>query len=265
MKSSLAAESTRCDRILDAAEAAFAEMGFAGASLRHIVQEAKVNLATVYYYFGSKAGLMEAVLKRRFGPMRAEHLRLLAQFHQATPDRPLPISKILEAMLLPPLRLATAESARRQAITRLMGRILTEPDPQTQEILRRQRAPVRGAFLQALEDTLPGVEPSALQRRMELVWGALAFLLLHPERLAVEAAGPGAALKFENLLAEMIHFFLPGFSAPTEPADAPAEGPQSAATHKLNNSIPPAEKRRVGKALILHRRTPHSRRAVARR
>ena len=67
-------------RILDAAEGAIAEEGFAGASLRDIVREAQVNLATVYYYYGSKIGLMEAVLKRRFGPLREEHLALLREF-----------------------------------------------------------------------------------------------------------------------------------------------------------------------------------------
>ena len=67
-------------RILDAAENALAEFGFAGAFLRDIVSEAKVNLATVYYYFGSKRGLMEAVVKRRFGPLREEHLALLRAF-----------------------------------------------------------------------------------------------------------------------------------------------------------------------------------------
>ena len=49
---------------------------------------------------------MEAVLKRRFGPLREEHLALLRQFETAAKGRPLPVEKILEAMLLPPLRLA---------------------------------------------------------------------------------------------------------------------------------------------------------------
>jgi len=105
-------EQDRQTRILDAAENAIAELGFAGASLRHIVREARVNLATVYYYFGSKRGLMEAVLKRRFGPLRQAHLALLRQFEQAAKGRPLPVEKILEAMLLPPLRLAATAPAK---------------------------------------------------------------------------------------------------------------------------------------------------------
>ena len=42
------AKQTKCDprtRILDAAEDAIGELGFAGASLRHIALEARVNLA----------------------------------------------------------------------------------------------------------------------------------------------------------------------------------------------------------------------------
>ena len=77
-------------RILDAAESAIAEFGFAGASLRHIAAAARVNLATVYYYFRSKRGLMEAVLTRRFAPLRQEHLGALREAEAAAKGRPLP-------------------------------------------------------------------------------------------------------------------------------------------------------------------------------
>src|ERR1039458_9777621 len=139
-------EQDRQTRILDAAENAIADLGFAGASLRNIVLEARVNLATVYYYFGSKRGLMEAVLKRRFGPLRQEHLALLRQFEEAAKGRPLTVEKILEAMLLPPLRLAAKAPAKQQAVTRLIGRIVTEPNPQIQHVLSSQRVEVRTAF-----------------------------------------------------------------------------------------------------------------------
>ena len=62
-----------------------------------------MNLATVYYYFGSKRGLMEAVLKRRLGPLRQEHLALLRQLEEAAGGRPLTVEKILEAMLRAPV------------------------------------------------------------------------------------------------------------------------------------------------------------------
>src|SRR5437899_9795035 len=109
-------EASRRIRILEAAEHAFAEFGFAGASLRHIVREEKVNLATVYYYVGSKNGLMDAVLKRRFGALRQENLDRLRGLQRATNGRPLSVESILEALVVPPLKLATIGSVRQQAV-----------------------------------------------------------------------------------------------------------------------------------------------------
>jgi AcrR family transcriptional regulator len=206
-------EQDRQTRILDAAENAIAELGFAGASLRHIVLEARVNLATVYYYFDSKRGLMEAVLKRRFGPLRQAHLALLRQFEQAAKGRPLTVERILEAMLLPPVRLMATASAKHQAVTRLIGRIVTEPNPQTQEMLTSQRAEVRVAFLEALRRTLPRAPLPDLLWRMEFVWGALAFILCNPRKIKIESRGACNPADADKLLAEMIQFFSPGFHA----------------------------------------------------
>ena len=206
-------EPDRQTRILDAAENAIAESGFAGASLRDIVLEARVNLATVYYYFGSKVGLMEAVLKRRFGPLRQEHLALLREFEIAAKGRPLPVEKILEAMLLPPLRLAAKTTAKHQAVTRLIGRIVAEPNPQIQEVLSSQRAGVRTAFLKALQRSLPRAPLPVLQWRVEFVWGALAFALCNHRKIEIETHGACDLRKTDEVLAEMIRFFSPGFRA----------------------------------------------------
>jgi AcrR family transcriptional regulator len=207
------AEQDRQTRILDAAENAIAELGFAGASLRHIVLEAQVNLATVYYYFGSKRGLMEAVLKRRFGPLRQEHLALLQHFEQAAGGRPLKVEKILEAMLLPPLRLMATASDKHHAVTRLIGRIVAEPNTETQEMVRSQRAALRAAFLTALQRSLPRAPVPALVWRLEFVWGALAFILCNPRRIEIETHGACNPADTDNLLAEMIRCFSPGFQA----------------------------------------------------
>lgn len=53
-------------RILDAAEDAFADAGIAGARVNAIADAAGVNKAMLYYYFGSKEELYVAVLERMF-------------------------------------------------------------------------------------------------------------------------------------------------------------------------------------------------------
>ncbi|MEI8028430.1 MAG: CerR family C-terminal domain-containing protein [Comamonadaceae bacterium] len=65
--SSSAAKPLRIDgfearnRLLDAALTLFAEKGFAKTSTREIAQASQVNIASISYYFGDKAGLYRAV------------------------------------------------------------------------------------------------------------------------------------------------------------------------------------------------------------
>jgi AcrR family transcriptional regulator len=54
------------DRLLDTAEADFAEKGFHGTTLRQIAKRAKCNVALISYHFGGKAGLYDAILVRHF-------------------------------------------------------------------------------------------------------------------------------------------------------------------------------------------------------
>ncbi len=49
------------NRLLDAAMALFAEKGFAKTSTREIALAAQINIASISYYFGDKAGLYKAV------------------------------------------------------------------------------------------------------------------------------------------------------------------------------------------------------------
>lgn len=56
--------------ILFVAERLFANEGFDGTSIRAIAKEAKINIAMVSYYFGSKEKLLEAIVIYRIEGMR---------------------------------------------------------------------------------------------------------------------------------------------------------------------------------------------------
>lgn len=73
----LASENLR-EQLLDAAEARFAEQGYAATSLRSLAEEVGVNPALLHYYFGSKRELMLAVLHRALEPL-AEAMAALRQ------------------------------------------------------------------------------------------------------------------------------------------------------------------------------------------
>lgn len=59
------------ERILDAAEALFAEHGFAGTSLRDVASAVGIRTPSLYNHFESKDALYAAVLERVIGPVMA--------------------------------------------------------------------------------------------------------------------------------------------------------------------------------------------------
>jgi AcrR family transcriptional regulator len=65
------------NRILDVAEALFAEHGVQGTSIRTITDQAGVNVAAVNYHFGSKDKLVFEVVRRRFQSLEQERANAL--------------------------------------------------------------------------------------------------------------------------------------------------------------------------------------------
>jgi AcrR family transcriptional regulator len=198
-------------RILDAAERAFADAGFEGASMRQIVHDAKVNLATVYYHFESKEGLMVAVLKRRFDPIKVHQLEVLRRDAEQAPGKPVDLEAILRALISPFLGWAKSPNSIE---IRLLGRMMTEPNLQIQELLRSQYADVRSAFLEEFKRALPELPTVALLWRMEFAWGTLAALLCNPDKVRQRTEGQCDPANSSQLLAHFVPFLAAGFRIP---------------------------------------------------
>lgn len=211
----------RKDRLLDSAELAFANSGFDGASMREIVQDAGVNLATAYYYFESKEGLMLAVLKRRFDPLKEQQRELLRQNSLETPGA---LESILHALVAPVLGLTKSANGIE---LRLIGRMMTEPSQQIQELLCGQYDDVRNAFLEAFKRALPGIPLPDLFWRIECTWGALAALLCNPAKIKQRTEGCCDPTDTDQLLAHLVPFFAAGFRAPAVTAPPVPSVPDS--------------------------------------
>lgn len=81
----MAAVTTR-DRLLDVAEERFARSGIAAVTTREIVEAAQQrNTSAVSYHFGSREGLLAAILARRGAPIDAERGVLRSRLDPATP------------------------------------------------------------------------------------------------------------------------------------------------------------------------------------
>ncbi|AWA31450.1 TetR family transcriptional regulator [Flavobacterium magnum] len=66
-------------RILQVAEQLFAEKGFDGTSIRNIAREAKINIAMVSYYFGSKEKMLEALIISRISDLKIQLENLIRE------------------------------------------------------------------------------------------------------------------------------------------------------------------------------------------
>src|SRR5208337_3192368 len=110
------------DKILDTAERLFGGQGYAGTSLRQIIAAAGVNLAAVHYHFGSKEELLDHLIARKVAPVNAERLALLDCYEAQSGAAAVPVEKLLEAFLEPPI----ARIKKDPDFAKLMGRLYGE-------------------------------------------------------------------------------------------------------------------------------------------
>lgn len=82
-------DQTTESRLLLAAERLFAEHGVDGVSLRAVMAEAGTNVASVHYHFGSKAGLLDAVVRSRIDTVAFGRDALVAKLGNNTSPRAL--------------------------------------------------------------------------------------------------------------------------------------------------------------------------------
>ena len=204
-------------RLLDAAEALFAEQGFAETSLRAITTQAKANLAAVHYHFGSKDELLRAVFARRLKALNAERLARLMALE--TGGGLVTVEAVLAAFIEPSLRLRRA-GVQGERFTRLLGLAQVEASKALRDFLRDQYTPVVERFQRTLSRLLPELPPEEIHWRLCFTVGALSFTY---------AGVPSPRLLFANrefgsglwLQRQLIRFLAAGLRAP--PVEEKAE------------------------------------------
>lgn len=109
------------EKLLDAAEALFADGGYHGVPVRDITSAAGVRLAAINDHFGSKEQLFAAVITRRAGVINDDRQKLLAAL-PAKAGRKAMLLKIVEAFALP-LLLRSQENEGWQNYMRLVAQL----------------------------------------------------------------------------------------------------------------------------------------------
>lgn len=197
-------------RILDAAEKLFATQGFEATSLRQITAAARVNLAAVNYYFGTKDQLIRAVLSRRITAINEKRLQMLEAAEAASPGGAPSLSTVLEAFYAPALELLRLPGCHFQP---LLGRVFSEPGP-VREYFLDEMAPVVARFGTALRRILPYLPEQEYFWRMHFTAAILAFTMAGSHVLHRLSGGRCELSSVREITARMVNFAAAGLRAP---------------------------------------------------
>jgi AcrR family transcriptional regulator len=203
---------TTPERILDAAEALFADHGFAATSMRRITADAGVNLAAVNYHFGSKDALIHEVFARRLGPLNRERLDLLGSAEQHAGGEPVEIEQIVEAFVGPALRLKLAPGG--ETFVRLLGHTLSQRDERVLKLFTGEFREVVGRFVAALGRSLPQLAREEIFWRLLFMVGSMAHTLALADRLPAIVGEPSLETGVESTLRRLVPFLTAGLLAP---------------------------------------------------
>jgi len=200
------------DRILDVAEALFADHGFAATSLRDITHDAGVNIAAVNYHFGSKDSLLAAVLERRIGPVNRQRLIMLDEAEAAAGEAGATIDALARALLSPPFRQCLVGERGPVKFQQLAGRIHAEPHAHARAILLAQFGEITRRFVPAFRKALPHLSEDEAGWRLLFVVGAMAHTMMSPHMF--ELCGGRQPDDSEELLEALVQFVVAGLKAP---------------------------------------------------
>jgi len=201
------------ERILEVAERLFAEHGMSGVGLRAISGEAKVNLASIAYHFGSKDGLLEALFAQRAAPIAEERLRLLAACYEKAKKPKL--EDILDAFLRPALVLGVEPRFGGPAFVKLRARLATEPEALSRKILAKAFDLSSRKFIDAIAAALRDLPRAEVEWRFHFMLGAMFYTMADSGRIQALTKGRVDPGDVGRALRHMIPFLAAGFrSAP---------------------------------------------------
>lgn len=185
-------------RLIDVAEELFATQGIASVSLRTVGQRAgQKNNSAAQYHFGSKVGLVNAIIDSRSAVVEQRRRQLL---DEATTPADLPA---LVSLMVIPLAESIDDTTRSPFYLRFLANAVH--DPALREAWLDDPRPSQSTLRQVQRDIgrlLPGIPRKVFERRLD--WSArisLRILADHEElRHAGHPSAPDTALVVRELV-----------------------------------------------------------------
>ena len=201
------------ERILNAAERLFGELGYDAASLRTITAEAGANIAAVNYHFKSKQELLRAVLARRIRPLNDQRLAQLDAYDRDRAGAPR-VEELVRILLAPLMVMGAGSGAEAAGLKMLFGRMYSEPSRNIHRVFFQEMKEVVRRFAAAFQRAMPCLSPVEIHWRIHFVIGATAHTLAGANLLETMSGGLCDPHDLQGAMERLIAFTVGGLKAP---------------------------------------------------
>ena len=185
------------DKILEAGREIFAQLGYAGTSLKMISQKADVTTALITYYFGSKQKLHEEIYMQTAGQIGAMRLARLSEVLRSGAS----VEKVVSAFFEPLLEVIATPQGR--AFLPFQWRVDGEEQELSFSLRQKAYDESTHAYARALEALLPDASPQECYARLAALVGAANYAISGRHRLDTLLAGVSAADGSDLMLREL--------------------------------------------------------------
>jgi AcrR family transcriptional regulator len=193
-------------RLIEAAQALFAQRGYNGVSVRDIATAAGVNSASIGYYFGGKENLLAEIYRISCEPMKAERRRLFAELDEAGSND---VQALVAAFVGPALSIDASGS-----FLRIRTLLSAENAEIFNELTAANFDETSLEFIARLERALPHLTREQVLWRYHFLLGTIYYSATGPQRIAALSGGSCDPRNSAVLLAHLLPFLTAGLLAP---------------------------------------------------
>ncbi|MBO6900117.1 MAG: TetR family transcriptional regulator [Rhizobiaceae bacterium] len=173
-------------RILQAAEAEFADHGFDGVSVRRIAQTADVPVALINYHFGGKEGLYRAIFEMR-APMITDQRIAGLRFAEMEPDPARKVELIVKAVLVPNLHMRSTEKSSSYA--RILAREVSDPKSHRRGVIQEFFDPIAHKVMEAMQKAMPDRSIEEINWGYQAMLGVMVYTMADTGRISRLSGG----------------------------------------------------------------------------
>lgn len=200
-------KSITAQRILDSAEALFAESGYDGVSLRHITQHAGVELALPNYHFGTKLELFKRVIERRSEILNKERMGALTSLENSAS-----IDSIIIAFTEPVLKRTVSGDIGWQNYSRLVAQTANSPR-WSREVMSHEFDPVALEFVRRTKMCFPSAKDEDIFWGFHFLLGAMTITFAQTGRIDILSKELCKTTDLVGIHKRMVPFLSAGFAA----------------------------------------------------